>query len=664
VKSFATALRAMPLRIQLLLVFGLMSIATTVVMAMALIAVDGDRLHADLHVKAAQYTRQLQQQLQSVLEPDARLTARKLFNSLDGDPDVDGLAVYLSDGELIEGRGRRPSTLPQSDAGTRDEADHVILVDSIQLRGRPAARLYVSMTTHPIDAMHRRDVWFAVALAGSIVVVAFFAALEISKHISRRIEQVAGVADRVARGELNVAPLEEQAGDEIGRLTRSFNTMVGELKRLALERDHLLATERERVEILVREQTQDLETRRQMFQLIAESTSATPFKLDLMAGRFEYVGPALGEGAGVPLARWRQSDALEAIFPRAGSADFRRRLDDCPPGRFEWEGSITTVDDRKLEMRVIGRCEAAGGGRSMWGLMQDVTIERREDRERSAAQKLESVGRLAAGIAHEINTPLQYVSDNVRFLKSSAEEFAPLIIAYRNLQAAVDSGANGAVAAKVARIAAQSIDLDFILENSPAALADAQSGLERITAIVRSMKEFAHPDNGLKAHADLNRALRNTLLIARNEYKYVADVEERFDDMPPVRCHLGQINQVVLNLILNAAHAIGDVVAKGGGRGRIGLRTRIVGTEVEIAVSDTGAGVPESIRDKLFDPFFTTKAIGVGTGQGLAIARDVVVNKHSGTLFFESEPGKGTTFFVRLPIDAPARSDVAEERAA
>jgi two-component system NtrC family sensor kinase len=196
----------------------------------------------------------------------------------------------------------------------------------------------------------------------------------------------------------------------------------------------------------------------------------------------------------------------------------------------------------------------------------------------------------------------------------------------------------------------------------PGSFESCQDGISRISTIVRAMKEFAHPDQSEMASADLNRALQTTLAVAKNEYKYVADVTTDFGDLPPVLCHVGDLNQVFLNLIVNAAHAIGDVVGKGGSKGTIRITTCQEGDSARIDIADTGSGIPEAIRQRIFDPFFTTKEVGKGTGQGLAIARSIVVTKHHGSLTFESEVGKGTTFTIRLPIDnarALAKSESA-----
>jgi signal transduction histidine kinase len=270
----------------------------------------------------------------------------------------------------------------------------------------------------------------------------------------------------------------------------------------------------------------------------------------------------------------------------------------------------------------------------------------------AASQKLESVGRLAAGVAHEINTPVQFVTDNVHFVRSSMTDIAAVVRAYRALQQAVQSQGDVTGAAQHAAESEMTADLDYILENAPLAIESSIEGLGRIATIVRSMKEFAHPDQAVKQPADLNQAIRSTLVVAHNEYRYVAEVDVQLGDLPLVPCHLGEINQVILNLLVNGSHAIADVVQDTGKLGKLTVRSGVDGEYVEISIGDTGTGIPEAARGKIFDPFFTTKEVGKGTGQGLAIARSVIVNKHGGTLRFETESGKGTTFFIRLPIRA------------
>jgi signal transduction histidine kinase len=200
------------------------------------------------------------------------------------------------------------------------------------------------------------------------------------------------------------------------------------------------------------------------------------------------------------------------------------------------------------------------------------------------------------------------------------------------------------------------VDLDYIEANVPGSFDRCMDGISRISTIVRAMKEFSHPGQREKSPADLNQALQNTLIIAHNEYKYVADVETALGDIPQVMCHLGDLNQVLLNLIVNAAHAIGDVIDKETERGQIRISTVREDDWARIDIADTGGGIPVAIRDRIFEPFFTTKQVGKGSGQGLAIARSIVVDKHCGTLTFTSKVGQGTTFTIRLPIDGKGSS--------
>jgi signal transduction histidine kinase len=283
--------------------------------------------------------------------------------------------------------------------------------------------------------------------------------------------------------------------------------------------------------------------------------------------------------------------------------------------------------------------------------VEDITAQGRLEVELRHSQKLESVGRLAAGIAHEINTPIQFVGDNVNFLSGAFEQLIALCDSYRVACAKAATGPLSAEDVAGLRQDEETADIEYIRANVATSIASTLDGVGRVARIVQSMKAFAHPDRGERATADLNAALRDTLTVATNELKYVAQVETDFGKIPPVPCFVSDLNQVFLNLLVNAAHAIGDVVGKTGRLGLIRVRTYLEGSVVVIAISDTGTGIPEAVRGKIFDPFFTTKEVGKGTGQGLALARAVVVDRHGGSLIFETEMGKGTTFFVRIPFD-------------
>jgi PAS domain S-box-containing protein len=290
------------------------------------------------------------------------------------------------------------------------------------------------------------------------------------------------------------------------------------------------------------------------------------------------------------------------------------------------------------------------------GMFEDIT-ERRVLRDQLLqAQKLESVGQLAAGIAHEINTPTQYIGDNVRFLKKTFVSLTSLLYSYDGLWKETLSDTVTATVRQEMSSALRKIDLKFLLAEIPKAIDDTLEGIKRVSTLVGAMKEFSHPGTKEKVALDLNRAIQSTITVARNEWKYVADVETRFErTLPAVSCLPGEFNQVILNLIVNAAHAIGDRAKEGNEKkGKITVETGRCPTGVEIRIGDTGTGIPLEVRAKIFDPFFTTKEIGKGTGQGLSIARSIIVDKHEGSIDFESVIGEGTTFIIRLPYDEKA----------
>lgn len=269
------------------------------------------------------------------------------------------------------------------------------------------------------------------------------------------------------------------------------------------------------------------------------------------------------------------------------------------------------------------------------------------------AQKLESVGQLAAGIAHEINTPIQYIGDNTRFLQDAFGDLKILLTSYEHLLSEAKGNTLSSTTIQETNEAVDHADVGYLLDEIPKAIDQALEGVSRVSRLVSAMKEFSHPGTKEKVPLDLNHAIDSTITVARNEWKYVAELETDFDpSLPLVSCLPGEFNQVILNLIVNAAHAIADTIPKGSSaKGMIKVQTHNFLERVEIRVQDSGSGIPEKIQSRIFDPFFTTKEIGKGTGQGLAIARSVIVDKHSGSIHFETEEGKGTTFIIRLPHD-------------
>lgn len=284
----------------------------------------------------------------------------------------------------------------------------------------------------------------------------------------------------------------------------------------------------------------------------------------------------------------------------------------------------------------------------------DITDRKILENRLAQAQKLESIGQLAAGIAHEINTPTQYVGDNTRYLEDVFNDLLKVLNKYDELLRCVKDGKPTEDLVKEVEVLVDEVDIEYLSKDIPEAIAQTLQGVERVTKIVRSMKDFSHPGVKEKTAVDINKAIDSTITVARNEWKYVAELETKFDpSLPKVVCYIGEFNQVVLNLIINAVHAIADgFESVPNGKGRIDVSTHRDDDWVEIRISDNGKGIPKNIQPKIFDPFFTTKEVGKGTGQGLAISYNVIVEKHGGSLNFNTEEGTGTTFIIRIPIES------------
>jgi PAS domain S-box-containing protein len=283
--------------------------------------------------------------------------------------------------------------------------------------------------------------------------------------------------------------------------------------------------------------------------------------------------------------------------------------------------------------------------------IRDIGERKTLEMELQLAQRLESVGQLAAGIAHEINTPIQFVSDTTSFVQGAVLDLMELLSIDAELWEAAEQGAVAPELLERVRAATADADLEYLNERLPAAFERMTDGLTRVADIVSAMRTFAVPPSLERAPVDINAAVRNTLVVTANEYRQVAELTTEFGDIPTLNGNVGEINQVLLSLIVNASHAIADALGDDGGQGRLHVRTSYDDEGVLISIADSGCGIPNEIADRIFDQFFTTKAVGKGTGQGLAIARRLVVDRHGGSLSFESQNGEGTTFFIRLPLN-------------
>ena len=331
-----------------------------------------------------------------------------------------------------------------------------------------------------------------------------------------------------------------------------------------------------------------------------------------------------------------------------------------------YHNSPTRVDDIDFtrpdgETRYLGLTvnPLSGDDNNILGLTiigADITERKKMETRLQQSHKMEAIGQLAAGIAHEINTPVQFVGDNTRFFQESFDDLFQVIKKQQEALSAAGSGSPCDDLIKETEDLIDEVDLEYLEEEIPVAIQHSLKGVERIAKIVQAMKIFAHPGMVAKEPVDINKEIGKTITITRNEWKYVADLKTDFDDsLPPVPLYRAEFNQVILNMIVNAAHAIAEVNKdRPSEKGTIHLRTVLDGHRAKICIGDTGAGIPEDIRHKIFDLFFTTKEPGKGTGQGLAISHSVIVDKHNGTLDLETREGEGTTFIIGLPIAAEA----------
>lgn len=319
--------------------------------------------------------------------------------------------------------------------------------------------------------------------------------------------------------------------------------------------------------------------------------------------------------------------------------------------RFEWMHKRVSTQEVFPAEVLLSRLYLDGRN-VVQATVRDITERKQAEVELRQAQKLEGIGQLAAGIAHEINTPMQYVSDNTVFLKDSLDSLLNYAAMLEPLMEQVQAKNVDHEAVNRAVDIARQIDISYLINEIPPALEQTLEGIGRVTNIVRAMKEFSHPGSNEKSLIDLNKAIESTVTIARNEWKYVADVQTDLDpELPFLNCFAGDINQVILNLITNSAHSIAEVVRnQPGGKGLITISTQLRANQIELRVGDTGAGIPEAIKERVFEPFFTTKEIGKGTGQGLALAYAAIVRRHNGSISFEPNTGQGTTFIIHLPL--------------
>jgi PAS domain S-box-containing protein len=465
-----------------------------------------------------------------------------------------------------------------------------------------------------------------------------------NKDISEALR--AGANDYVTKP-VNLAVLRAKLGRHLG-LKRSVDTLQirrqqleGEVKVQAAQLDHASEARRRAEMELVRAKHCLDHASDAMFGIAADGTVwyfnraavlLTGFEPDEIATMtFCDFNQDLSEDEWAEL--WRETS-------KNGAANRRLRL--------RAKNGVTKVVDTTMDHILFD------GTEQMFVYVRDVTERMQAEMQLQQARKLAAVGQLAAGIAHEINTPLQFVGDNTAFLQSAFDDIIGLHRQYQSLLKSAQGGSIDPVLLAKVALSDKDADIDYLRNEIPRAISQSLDGISRASAIVKALKAISRPGSDDKVVADINQIVRDTVTATANEWKYVADLTLHLEkDLPMVPCYAQELGQVFLNLLINATHAIGSVATANENethKGTIVVTTRKSGHNVEISVVDTGGGIPEAIQDRIFEPFFTTKEVGKGTGQSLAIAYSTVIDKHDGELSFSSIPGKGTTFVVRLPV--------------
>ena len=562
---------------------------------------------------------------------------RKIFGGLVGDVALDAAEESLF-GELPVKPPASQFTLDSAYQGQEGFA----LVQQAQAGGRPYAVAFVDVRMPPgwdgIETIAR--LWQLSPDLQVVICTAY------SDYNWAEMIQKLGQSDRMV---ILKKPFDNvEVLQLVGALTEKWNLL------------QLARRQTRELEAIIEQRTGELRASEQRFRLLNDCSPVGVFETDA-AGLCRHANPRCLAIVGLSLAECLGRGWAERLHP-----------EDAPGILEEWKNVVAARGEFNREYRfqrrdggvrwVHGHTSPLREGNVIVGhvgTVTDITDRKRAEVDRKKmelqiqqGQKLESIGRLAAGVAHEINTPTQYIGDNTRFVSDSFTELLPVLSAPRRLLDALRDNCVTPELLQAIEDLLKKADVDYLVAEIPKAVEQSLQGVERVAKIVQAMKEFSHPGAEDKSQVDLNQAIESTLTVARAEWKHVAEMVREFDaDLPPVTCLPGEFNQVILNLIVNAAHAIADTLKPGGpAKGTITVSTKQQGDWAEVRVRDSGTGIPEPAREKIFDPFFTTKGVGRGTGQGLAIARSVIVDKHGGTISFETELGKGTVFIIRIPV--------------
>lgn len=507
----------------------------------------------------------------------------------------------------------------------------------------------------------RNDLYSLVWMILLYIVGGVVIAILVARKLTHPIQQLTEVTKLITSKQDFNQTVERVSNDEIGDLANSFNLMIKEIKKHTNLLEHQVQERTKELHLsnegleLKNIQLNKSEIRK---TLILDTAGEGIYGLDIV-GNTIFVNPAAAKMLGYSVeeligkpqhALIHHSKADGTHYPKEEChiyAAFKDGNVHRENNEVFWhkDGSSISVEYTSTPIMEEGKITGAVV------TFKDITEQKLLQAQLSEAQKMESVGQLAAGVAHEINTPMQFIGDNTMFLQQAFNQvFDTVKVQDRLLAASKNGGISDKLVTEV-EASWQNNDIDYLSDEIPLAIKQSLEGVERVTKIIGAMKEFSHPGSEEKVPTDINQVIESTLTVCKGEWKYVTEVEtELAPNLPLVPCFVSDLSRAILNTVVNAAHAIEDKANGSGNKGTITLSTHKDGDWIELRIQDTGCGIPGNIRSRIFDPFFTTKEVGKGTGQGLSIVHSIVVKEHQGTVGIETEQGKGTTFIFRLPL--------------
>ena len=576
---------------------------------------------------------------------DDNKSATQILSSLGVQPMVEAACIYDAEGKVFAtytAEGIKPIfPVAPMQAGHVFQEGHLSVSAWITQETDVIGAIYLQADLAPIRDEVVNYIGIAAAVMALSFATAYLLASRLQRGISGPILALARTAEQISTDQDYSIRVHKTSDDELGVLYDEFNHMLEKVESGKRELQHAHQ----------KLQRQSQERMRAIIETAADAiiTFTDDGTIDTC------------NGAASDLFDYARDELIGSKFSILWSPTNRLSLQDFLQDNHQVatpkRRTATEIEARRKDGHVISLLAsvsevATDEGCLRTAILRDLSEYKRLQRELDQAQRLESIGQLAAGLAHEINTPMQFLSDNIEYLSECTDKFFEVVDAYqRNL---VDQGPQKPWLERRQELeeVIQRNRFEVIREQIPCAINESLDGVRRVIEIVRAMKEFSHQGQSEKIGVDLNNAVRSTIMISRNRWKYVADLETDLDpNLPTLRCVPAEINQVLLNLVVNAADAVAEKVGMDGdSKGRITVRTRACDAHVIVEVEDTGCGIPPEIRERIFDPFFTTKEVGKGTGQGLAICYNIVVTKHHGTIEVESQPGEGSIFRVLLPI--------------